>query len=203
MRIRIDYGPASPRQRWASLAILAAVTAFVVAACTSQDSQSGQEADTNTGQSAYDKAVQEEPAHSCEQCQTRHTINFWLDTWNNPNALSYNYIGAFDSDGVFHASLYYVLKGLPVSYCTSLRPNFKLYDIEGDGMGPSLVIPQPASDNVYYSGGDCERYYGEDATTGAYVEFKYPLTAMVQTFSQPVVGEGFNNAVRVNGSKTQ
>lgn len=179
-----------------------ALAVFFLSACTGGSEKSATEKESEVQGSSYDKQVAAAPAQEMTSAQSRKTVNFWIDTWNQPDALSYNYIGVFDSEGVYKASVYYVLKGLPVSYCTSLTPPYKIInpEITGDNDIP-VMVPAPGVDGVYYSGGDCERYYGQDANTGAYVEYKVPLNAFIQTFSQPMVGEGFNNAIRVDGSK--
>lgn len=188
-----------------TLAVLAAIVAvlFLTASSCSGSDSSGQKKETQIQQDNYNHLVDVAPAHKMQVSSTRDTINFWIDTWGkNKNALSYNYIGTFAADGTFHSALYYVLVGLPVSYCTSLTPNYqiKVPDVTGDNT-TALVVPAPALDGVYYSGGECNVFYGKDAQTGSYVEYTVPLNAMVQTFSQPQVGEAFNHAVRVNGGQ--
>lgn len=166
---------------------LSAILLVFAAGCTSDKSESGQEKETTSQQTNYDRGVSSEPAHQMTYFMTRKTINFWIDTWGQePNKLSYNYIGTFDSDGHYVVAGYYILEGLPVSYCTALTPPFRMIDVEGDGLGPAQKVEAPAMDAVYYSGGDCQRYYGKDATTGAYLEYNVPMNAMVRTTSEPL-----------------
>jgi hypothetical protein len=47
-------------------------------------------------------------------------------------------------------------------------------------------VPAPGVDGVYYSGGQCNSYYGKDATTGAYVEYTAGLGINVLLFDEPL-----------------
>lgn len=113
---------------------------------------------------------------------TRETINFWVDTWDEPGKLSYVYLQSATGDLLG----YYILKGLPVSYCAALTPTYDLLDVKGDDMGPALQVPSPGVDGAYYSGGQCSSYYGQDATTGAYVEYTAGLGINVLLYDAPL-----------------
>ncbi len=138
---------------------------FFLAACDNEDKKSGQTKETNTQQSNYNRLVSQDPAHTMAVSGTRKTINGWIDTWGkDPNKIAYVY---FQNDEG-KITNYFAFKGLPVSYCTSLTPNYQLIATPGDGNGArNQQVPAPSIDGVYYSGGECNRYYGFDANTGS------------------------------------
>lgn len=167
----------------AALAIIVAVLAL--SACTSSgQGGKGQTDESNRQQTNYDKLVAEDPAHSMAVSQTRKTINKWIDRWGqNPNKLAYVYLQNANGDLLG----YYVFKGLPVSYCTALSPNYKIVvpEVQGDNT-TALTVPAPSLDGVYYSGGECNTYYGFDAATDAYVEYTAGLGINVLIYDQPL-----------------
>lgn len=131
----------------------------------------------------YDKLVAQQPAHSMNYSPTRDTKNFWIDTWGqDPNKLSYVYLMASDGNMIG----YFVLKGLPVSYCTSLVPTF---DINSNVDG-KVVVPRPSMDGTYSSGNNCNAFYGQDATTGAYVEYTAGMGISPLLYDQPLAQPG-------------
>lgn len=133
-------------------------------ACASEDTAQNKEAKIR--QSSYEKLSAAQPAKAMSYSPSRDTINFWIDTWDKPGKLSYVYLLASNGQLVG----YYVLKGLPISYCAALTPTYDFYDIAGDGVA-SYQVPAPGVDGVYYSGGQCAAYYGKDASTNSYIEF--------------------------------
>lgn len=141
--------------------LIAALLVFGLVACTSEPSAQDNEADTR--QSNYEKLVANQPAKKMNYTPTRETVNFWIDTWDEPGKLSFVYLLAANGQLVG----YYVFEGLPVSYCVSLAPN---YEIDSSTNG-KVVVPAPAMDGVYYSEAPCDTYYGKDATTGSYLEY--------------------------------
>lgn len=113
---------------------------------------------------------------------TRETINFWIDTWDEPGKLSFVYLQG--ANGEFLG--YYVLEGLPVSYCAALTPTYETLEPHGDNDGV-VSVPAPSMDGVYYVGGDqCNTYYGCDATSGAYIEYTAGLGINVLLFDEPM-----------------
>jgi hypothetical protein len=174
----------------ALIATIALATSL--AACSNSSNDSGQRNEQATQQSNYDKLVASDPAHTMAHSPTRDTINAWIDTWSKPGKLSYVYLQ--NADGKITG--YYVLKGLPVSYCTSLTPNYKVItpEIPGDNNVP-LQVPAPAIDGVYYSGGECNTYYGFDATTGAYLEYTAGLGINVLLYDQPLPPQKLGGAI--------
>jgi len=156
--------------------------AVLLGACTSSGGGGNSTANEQKIQKgSYDALTKLEPAHAMSYSPTRATINFWIDTWGrNPNKLAYVYLQ--NSNGDFTG--YYVFKGLPVSYCAALTPTYKIdYDSNGN-----LLLPAPSIDGVYYSGGQCNTYYGRDATTDAYIEYTAGLGINVLLYDQPLPG---------------
>jgi hypothetical protein len=160
------------------LALVAAVA--TLAACTSSGNK-GQKAESRTQQSNYDKLVAQYPAHTMNYSPTRKTINFWIDTWSKPGQLAYVYL--MNSNGDFTG--YFVFQGPPVSMCTALTPT---YQIKTKGDSGQVVVPAPSIDGAYYSGGECNTYYGKDAQTGAYVEFTIGQSSNMLLYNQPLTG---------------
>ncbi len=105
-----------------------------------------------------------QPAQSMDYSPTRDGLNKWMETWEEPGKISYVYLIASNGQKVG----YYVFKGLPVSYCASLTPPDRVEDRPGEA---DLTMQAPSMDGVYYSGSQCNQYFGFDATTGSYIEF--------------------------------
>jgi len=156
--------------------VATAILALGLAACDGEDSSTSAER-TRQGES-YDHLVANQPAKSMTYSPTRETINFWIDTWNEPGKLSYVYLQGANGDLLG----YYILEGLPVSYCAMLTPNYKIHV----GANNSLAVPAPGMDGAYYSGDQCNAYYGKDATTGAYVEYTAGLGINVLLYDAPL-----------------
>jgi hypothetical protein len=180
MHIEFDVRPLRfVRRHWqavASVLVTAVLAVAALVACTS-DSSSDKEAKSRNG--TYDQLVAKQPAHSMTYSPTRDTINFWIDTWGKqPNKLAYVYLQ--NSEGKLIG--YYVLKGLPVSYCAALTPTQQVaHDDHGN-----VVVNAPSVDGVFYSGGQCAAYYGRDATTNAYLEYTVGLGINVLLYDQPL-----------------
>lgn len=157
--------------------VVAALLAFILAACSTQPE--AQQKETETQQDNYAALVAKVPAHTMTNAVTRKTINFWIDTWNKPGQLAYVYLQNADGDMIG----YYVMDGPPVSMCTSLTPNYRIIDNSNGGL---LSVPAPGMDGVYYSGGECNTYYGKDATTGAFIEYTVGMGINVLLYTQPL-----------------
>lgn len=155
--------------------------ALVLGLTACEDQPNSQSQETQRKQESYDKLTAGQPAKSMNYSPSRETINGWVETWDAPNKLSYVYMRA--STGKIIG--YYVLKGLPVSMCASLTPTFEIID----RMDTDFDVPAPAMDGVYYSGGQCNVYYGFDATTGAYLEFSVGNGLNYQLMDQPLPAE--------------
>jgi hypothetical protein len=112
----------------------------------------------------YTSLQDKQPAQQMDYSPTRDGLNNWMETWGEEGKISYVYLIASNGQKVG----YYVFKGLPVSYCASLTPPDR---IESNGGNPDLIMKAPSMDGVYYSGSQCNQYFGYDATTGSYIEF--------------------------------
>lgn len=176
--------------RLTKIAAALAVVALALTAC--DDGGSGQNKELQTQQSNYNRLVARQPAHTMGYSSTRETINGWIDTWSKPGKLSYVYL----QNAAGQITGYYVLKGLPVSYCTSLTPNYTFVGTPDDGdTAKNQQVPAPSIDGVYYSGGECNTYYGFDATTGAYVEYTAGLGINVLLYDQPLPPQKLGDAI--------
>ncbi|MFD8650701.1 hypothetical protein [Streptomyces mirabilis] len=184
--------------------ILAAVAvlglAFGATACNmSGDSQPSSRAKENKSRnSSYDGLVAKQPAEKVDYSPTRATKNFWIKTWGKtPNKLSYVYIQ--NANGQYG---YYILKGLPVTYCVSLVPpeQASRLDLGSDG-STGVVVQAPSMDGTYSSQSNCTSYYGEDATSGAYVEWSVGANQSYFLYSEPMSLPQFKDAVPLG--KTQ
>lgn len=149
---------------------------FLVACTDSGPSSSEKESESRAG--SYDAQVAAQPAKRMEYSPTRETINFWIDTWDEPGKLSYVYLQSPDGSILG----YYILKGLPVSMCAGLTPP---YEVIRRGSESQMAVPAPGVDGVFYSGGQCNTYYGQDAS-GLYVEYTAGLGINVLLFDQPM-----------------
>jgi len=166
----------------AAIVLLAFVVVGAAACTSSSGNPPAQKKESATQQDSYNKLVAEAPAHEVTNPVNRNTINFYVDTWNKPGAKAYVYLQ--NSEGNLLG--YYVLDGPPVSMCTALTPTYKLTDPGGSSDNGDIVVPAPGIDGVYYSGGECNTYYGKDATTGAYVQFTLGLGINELLYNQPL-----------------
>lgn len=148
--------------------VLTVLAVAALAGCTSKESDSVS-ANADNRDAAY-KAIYENQIKGYERptwSPTVETIKHWIDTWGRePDRLAYVYLMASNGQLVG----YYVTKGPPVSYCASLAPPYDLVGQGGSGYN-GHVVPAPAMDQVYYSGGQCNSYYAIDALTKEYIGF--------------------------------
>lgn len=157
---------------------LAAVLLVAVVLTACESTESAQDKETDIQQNTYEKLSKKEPAIEMANPKTRETVNFFTETWNKEGQLAYVYLQ--NAEGKMIG--YYVLDGPPVSMCTSLTPNFRV-DSSANG---KVVTPAPGTDGVYRSGGDCDRYYAKDATSGAYVEFTVGMGINMLLYTEPL-----------------
>lgn len=177
----------------AALTILAAV--IPLAGCN--DGNKASNAERAAVDDTYSKLQAAQPAHTLDYSPTRATKNFWIDTWGKtPHKLSYVYLQS--AEGKILG--YYVLDGLPVSYCTSLVPTF---DVMSNDHG-MVVTPRPSMDGTYSTGsGGCNSYYGKDATTGAYVEYTAGLGINVLLFDAPLPPQKTGGAMALGPTRAE
>lgn len=155
---------------------LMAVVAVALVACEESDAERS-EKDVQDGN--YERLVDMEPAKEVTNPKTRETVNFFTETWNEVGQLAYVYLQ--NSDGKMIG--YYVLDGPPVSMCTALTPPDKM---QSRNNNESSVRVAPGIDGVYRSDEDCSRYYGKDASTGAYVEFTTGMGINMLLYTEPL-----------------
>lgn len=164
------------------IAILLLTGTIGLTACT-DEGPTAQEREATSRNGSYKSLVAGQPAESMDYSPSRETINGWIKTWREPGKLSYVYLQS--ADGTLLG--YYILKGLPVSYCAGLTPPYEFVNgYGGDSISPDAQVPAPGVDGVYYSGGQCNTYYGFDATSGSYIEYTAGLGINVLLFEQPL-----------------
>lgn len=151
----------------------------------------------NTARSSnYDRLVANQPAHTGDYSPTRETKNFWIDTWmKKPGKLSYVYIQNARGDYG-----YYILKGLPVSYCVSLLPPETKQGIDLGEFGGETMVQGPSMDGTYSSSSNCNTMYGKDAESGAYVEFTIGTNQSYFLYDQPMDLPQYKNATPLGAS---
>lgn len=154
-----------------------AVLLSLLVACDEDNASKKKEMDVQKDN--YERLTGMEPAKEVTNPKTRETINFFTETWNEKEQLAYVYLQ--NSEGKMIG--YYVLDGPPVSMCTSITPN---YDTKYSSNNGYTVIPAPGIDGVYRSAEDCSRYYGKDATNGAYVEFTVGMGINMLLYTEPL-----------------
>lgn len=166
--------------------VIAAVAALIgiVALTGCSHQMTAQDQETASGQSAYARDVKAQPAHSMDYSNARDTINFYADTWSKPGKLAYVYL----LNNAGKPIGYFVTVGKPVSYCASLRPPYEFRSPAH--WNDVFQVPAPGVDNVYYSGGSCDLYYGKDAITGAYIEYTAGQGINALIFDQPMAQFG-------------
>jgi hypothetical protein len=162
-----------------------------LAACEEPPKSESRKTENKARLGNYDRLVKSQPAHTGPYSPTRETKNFWVDTWmHDKSKLSYVYIQ--NANGQYG---YYVLKGLPVTYCVSLVPPEVDHRINlGSDGSAGVTIPGPSIDGTYSSSSNCNSYYGKDAVTGAYMEFSVGQNQSYQLFDQPIDLPQYENA---------
>ena len=162
--------------------VAAVVMAVSISACSVPSEEGGQETENKTRQSNYDRLTKNQPAESMDYSPTRETKNFWIRTWGEKGKLSYVYL----MNGSGEVFGYFVMEGLPVSYCTSLIPPYQIKDYIGSNGGNALAVPGPSIDGTFSSSSNCNVFYGKDATSGAYLEYTAGMGINALLFSEPM-----------------
>ncbi len=142
---------------------------------------SGQEKESKSRDRGYDYLVDKQPAASMDYSPTRDSKNFWINTWDAKGKVSYVYLM---SNGKPWS--YVVIKRLPVNYCTSLVVPYRFEKADLGEFNGEVLVPGPSVDGTYSSGGNCQTFYGEDATTGAYVEWTAGNDSTMLVRDQPL-----------------
>lgn len=172
-------------RRMKKIALTIAVVALGATALTACE-ETSRERETEVQSTSYDELVANQPAVPMTYSSTRATVNQWAETWSEPGKLAFTYF--LNADG--EAWGYYVLQGLPVSYCAMLTPSYRWEKgpVAGSDYQP---VPAPGIDGAYYSGGQCDTYFGIDATTGTLVEWTAGMGNTTVTYEEP---QGFPGA---------
>ncbi|MEU6177096.1 hypothetical protein [Streptomyces coeruleorubidus] len=181
--------------RTASAVAAVLLLGFGAVACEDDSSQA---TETRAKEKGYDKLVANQPIEVPEYSTTRETINRWIKTWGKASSkgkLSYVYLQ--NAKGEYG---YFVLKGLPVSYCALGTPPTKTKS----GSNGIVNVPLPEMDGTYSDGaGTCNTYYGFDATTGAYLEFTLGMNQSFFLFDQPATMPEFTSASQMGPSSIE
>jgi hypothetical protein len=164
--------------------IVGALLTLALTAGSCSDKPTTAQSEGQIRDNSYDGLAARQKAHTMDYSPTRDQINFWIDTWGHqPGKLSYVYLQAGNGQLIG----YYIFKGLPVSYCTALTPTWTYEGTPDDGSDiKDQRVPAPGVDGVYYSGGQCNSFYGKDATTGAYLEFTAGGSQNVLIYDRPL-----------------
>lgn len=173
-------------------------TGITLSSCTETE-PSAERQEQKTGAQNYENLAKQEPSKPTTYPANRKTINFYTTTWGEHAKTAYVYLTNASGEVVS----YVVMDGPPVSMCTSLRPPYKLLDPAGDGVGPNLVVPAAGTDGVFYSGGECNTYYGKDASSGAFVEFSVGQSQSFILRDQPFTPESLQGALNLSTGKTK
>jgi hypothetical protein len=175
----IEYIKGRPKR----FIVLVTMIVFIGASADSCDSEPTTADKTAEARSkAVDKIRENQPVQAMPYSPTLDTINRWAKLWGQKGQVSYVYMQK--ADGTYAG--YYVLSGLPVSYCVGGSPPYDYHDIPGDDDDVEEQVPAPGLDGAYYGGCNANRYYGFDAVTGQYIEYTdgYVLTAVLS--NQPL-----------------
>lgn len=159
-------------------AIAALLLVLALSACDSGKDASDKSRDVL--KQSNEKVYANQPPESLEYSYSRENVNFWIETWGKkPGKSAYVYL--MNNQGEPFG--YFVTDGPPVSYCAMINTP---YDIDSSSNG-KVVVPMPGTDGVYYTGsGNCNTYYGRDATTGSYVEFTIGNGINYLLYDQPM-----------------
>lgn len=161
------------------VAVGAALVAILIGASSCVGDTSGQAKDEAARNAGFNRLQASQPAVYMEYSPTRAGIKFFAEKWGkDPNKLSYVYLTNMEGNVV----RYFVLQGLPISYCAQMLPPI----VRNDSVDGDLALPAPAVDGAYYGGNSgCNQYYGKDATSGSYVEWTQ-FTGYTMVTEQPI-----------------
>lgn len=158
--------------------ILVALSVSVIVLSACDEGSDSEQSERGVQKDNYDRLVEMEPAKKVTNPKTRETVNFFTETWNEEGQLAYVYLQ--NSEGKMIG--YYVLDGPPVSMCTALTPN---QEVRGHSES-RVVVDAPGIDGVYRSAEDCSRYFGKDASSGAYIEFTVGMGINMLLYTEPL-----------------
>lgn len=176
--------------RFFATAVVTVALAFSFAACSGEASPDAQEKEDTSRQSNYERLVEAQPALGMDYSPTRDTKNFWIKTWGQKGKNSYVYLLSNGDPWAFA-----VIKRLPVNYCTSLVVPYQIKDYRNPNGGNAFAVPGPSIDGTFSSSANCTTMYGEDATTGAYVEWTVGADTTMLLRDQPLPLNMYANAL--------
>jgi len=154
--------------------------------CGGGDEESATEKDTQVRQDATDAKVENQPYRDGPWSPNLETSNFYADTWyHEQGKLAYTYVFSLTGE----AFGYYITVGPMLTNCATANQPYKKESIDTGDFTGETIVPERGSDGLYYSGGQCDTYYGRDAISGAYVEF---TDLSFSTSDQPL--PAFSNA---------
>lgn len=167
------------------------ISVVVLTACEESEAEKSEK---GVQDGNYERLVKMEPAKEVTNPKTRETVNFFTETWNEKDQLAYVYLQNSDGDMIG----YYALDGPPVSMCTALTPPDRL---AGSGYHDSTLRQAPGIDGVFRSAEDCSRYYGKDATSGAYIEFTVGMGINMLLYTEPLTNHPNVENLAPNGGE--
>jgi hypothetical protein len=175
----------SKLKRIGAAVFAAAIMIGGAAACTEEEPTTTAEEQADKRDTAQDQMVENADVSTPDYSNDLANIDFWVDTWGtqavSPGKLAYVYLLSADGDYIG----YYILKGTPTSKCKMSTPTYDTINGTSGGYSQTLVVPAPGLSGTYSSGaGDCMTYFGQDASTGAYVEFAVGSAMTMLTFDQ-------------------
>lgn len=154
-----------PRPRLV-LALTIAMAAIIIAACSGDGETSQEDLARDTRDSNTERLIADQPAETMNYSPTRETINEWIRTWGQQEGkLAYVYLITDNYVG------YYVIEGLPVSYCVSITQPYDIIRVDAAGGDQDVIVPAEGMDAAYYGGCDLVTKYAVDATTGEMLQW--------------------------------
>lgn len=173
-----------------TIVVAVVLTALLLAGCAESEPDAVQRESERRDQ-AVENMDTNIPSEPMDYSSTLAGIEFWKQKWGEEGKLAYIYF----TNNAGEVTSYAVIEGLPVSYCASRTPPYKLVDPDDSGAGsgdgdsdPIVMVPAPAMDGAYYSGGQCLQFYAKDALTDAYIEWSIGGTQNYMLYDQPLEG---------------
>lgn len=161
------------RVRRVTVASLAAITLGVALGASDCEGEQPSTKDQLGSQNdaAMDALADAYPVSDPDYSNDRVNIDRWVDTWGTAEVaegkLSFVYL--MDMEGELVG--YYILQGLPTAKCRMSTPPYDYERVDGIGGTFEDQVPAPGLSGTWGGAGECNIYFGFDATTGAYMEW--------------------------------